>query len=368
MLAISLIKVTDLIDQFHAALRSGQFHIESQSVDQLTINIHGSGDRNVSGLATLAEAQAEHLSFVSNAKYREQAAKSSSKILVANSDFIAQLEFTNEDDRTYLVCKNPYAVFALLLQLVTSLQKTIPAGISPGAVIDPSAKIGADVSIAAGVNIAANTVIGDAAILHPGVVVREGASIGARSELRAHVVIETQCVVGDDCLIHANTVIGADGFGFAPVGKQWIKIPQVGCVRIGNRVEVGASTTIDRGALDDTVIGDDVKIDNLVQIAHNCQIGDRTMIAACTGIAGSAVVGKDCQIGGAAMILGHITIADGSIISNSTFVSRSIKTPGFFTGVFPMMTHEDWERNAANLRRLDDLRNRVKRIEKQLVK
>jgi UDP-3-O-[3-hydroxymyristoyl] glucosamine N-acyltransferase len=172
--------------------------------------------------------------------------------------------------------------------------------------------------------------------------------------------------VGDRAVLHPGCVIGGDGFGLAWEEDHWTKVPQVGRVILGNDVEVGANTTIDRGALDDTVIEDGVKLDNLIMVAHNCRIGRHTAIAACAGIAGSARIGAYCQIGGSAMILGHIEICDRVTVSACTFVAKDIKTPGMYTSVLPLMTHEDWKKNAAHLRRLDNLSQRIRALEKLL--
>ena len=173
------------------------------------------------------------------------------------------------------------------------------------------------------------------------------------------------CVVGARCILHAGVVIGADGFGFAPNQGAWEKIEQLGAVRIGDDVEIGANTCIDRGALADTVIEDGVKLDNLIQVGHNCRIGRHTLISGCTGIAGSATIGAHCMIGGAAMILGHLTIADGVQVSAGSFVARSIHKPGLYTGIFPIDDNANWEKNAATLKQLHTLRERIKALEKK---
>jgi UDP-3-O-[3-hydroxymyristoyl] glucosamine N-acyltransferase len=177
------------------------------------------------------------------------------------------------------------------------------------------------------------------------------------------VYLAAGCRIGRRGIVHAGVVIGADGFGFAPLEGRWVKIPQTGIVDIGDDVEIGANTTIDRGSVGDTIIGDGVKIDNQVQIAHNCHIGAHSAIAACAGIAGSAVIGKGCQIGGAAMINGHLSIAAGTIVGPGTFVSRSLHEADFYSGVFPMMRNRDWERNAALVRHLVELRDRIRQLE-----
>jgi UDP-3-O-[3-hydroxymyristoyl] glucosamine N-acyltransferase len=197
-------------------------------------------------------------------------------------------------------------------------------------------------------------------------VVERGARIGAGTVLKARVHVGEDCSIGARCILHPGVVIGADGFGFAPSAEGFVKIEQLGAVRIGDDVEIGANSCVDRGALADTVIEDGVKIDNLVQVGHNCRIGRHTVISGCTGLAGSAIVGAHCMIGGAAMIIGHITIADHVHVSAGTFVSRSIHKPGLYTGIFPMDDNANWEKNAATLRQLYTLRERIKALEKKL--
>jgi UDP-3-O-[3-hydroxymyristoyl] glucosamine N-acyltransferase len=214
--------------------------------------------------------------------------------------------------------------------------------VDPEAIIDPTARIGALC------------------------VVERGARIGPGTELRARVTVGEDCVVGARCLLHSGVVIGADGFGFAPDGERWEKIEQLGAVRIGDDVEIGANTCVDRGALQDTVIEDGVKLDNLVQVGHNVRIGRNTAIAGCAGIAGSATIGAQCTIGGGAVVLGHLQIADHVHISAATVVSKSIKKPGQYTGFFPLDDNAAWERNAATLKQLHSLRERIKKLEGQI--
>jgi UDP-3-O-[3-hydroxymyristoyl] glucosamine N-acyltransferase len=203
--------------------------------------------------------------------------------------------------------------------------------------------------------IAAGARVGERAIVGAGCAIGEGASVGDDTLLHARVTVYPGCVVGARCILHSGAVIGADGFGMAPDAGRWVKIPQVGRAVLGDDVEVGANTCIDRGALGDTVVEDGVKIDNLVQVAHNCRIGAHTVIAGCAGIAGSTVIGRHCLIGGAAGIIGHLTICDGVTVSGMTFVTKSITKPGVYSSGLPMMPHADWLRNASKLRRLDEI-------------
>jgi UDP-3-O-[3-hydroxymyristoyl] glucosamine N-acyltransferase len=190
--------------------------------------------------------------------------------------------------------------------------------------------------------------------------------IGADTVIHAGVVVYAGCSIGARCIVHGGAVIGADGFGFAPFAGAWIKIPQTGAVTLGDDVEIGANTTIDRGAMADTVIEDGCKLDNQIQIAHNCHIGAHTVIAGCVGISGSVTIGPHCMIGGAAMIAGHLHIAAGSVIGGGALVARSITTPGHYDGSFPLMQHADWQRSAALLRQLDQMRDRIRALENQL--
>ena len=232
-----------------------------------------------------------------------------------------------------ILAEAPYAYFAKVSQLFNPVVAQ-EAGVHPSAVVSKNASIGERVSIG------------------PGCVIGDGVTIGDDSCLYPRVVIYPNCQIGKRAIVHAGVVIGADGFGLAPEAGRWVKIPQIGGVRIGDDVEIGANTTIDRGALDDTVIEEGVKLDNQIQVGHNVRIGAHTAIAACTGIAGSADIGRHCIIGGAAMIHGHIRIADHVKVSAGTLISRSLLKPGTYTGIYPFDEHEGWKRGAVQLRRL----------------
>jgi UDP-3-O-[3-hydroxymyristoyl] glucosamine N-acyltransferase len=238
-----------------------------------------------------------------------------------------------------IVCEAPYAYFARVSQLFNPLV-TQPAGVHPSAVVSPKAKLGSGVSIGPGCVIGDDVTIGDDSCLYP------------------RVVVYPNCSLGNRVIVHAGAVIGADGFGIAPEGGRWVKIPQIGGVRIGDDVEIGANTTIDRGALDDTVIEEGVKLDNQIQVGHNVRIGAHSAIAGCAGIAGSAQIGAHCTIGGAAMIRGHIRIVDHVHVSGGTLISRSILKAGTYTGIYPFDEHDSWKRNAASLRRLGRVKKR----------
>jgi UDP-3-O-[3-hydroxymyristoyl] glucosamine N-acyltransferase len=248
-----------------------------------------------------------------------------------------------------IVVDDPYLYFARLTQFWKKQSAPLVlAKIHPSAVVHPEA------------------FVADTAVIGPLCVVERGAKVGEHSQLKSRVTLGEFCEVGQRCIIHSGVVIGADGFGFAPHAGGWEKIEQLGRVRIGNDVEIGANTCIDRGALDDTVIEDGVKLDNLIQIGHNVHIGAHTAMAGCVGVAGSARIGAHCTIGGAAMILGHLTLADRVNISVATVVTRSILQPGHYSGFFPVDDNASWEKNAATLKHLHSLRDRLKQVEKHI--
>jgi UDP-3-O-[3-hydroxymyristoyl] glucosamine N-acyltransferase len=312
-------------------------------VEALGGELHGDGSRVIDGLAPLESAGPTHLTFATGAKYRRQLAASQAACVIVGADLRdAALERGDA-----LVVDQPYLYFARLTRFwrhSLDAGRSVPpihpsAVIDPDAVIDPTARIGALC------------------------VVERGARVGAQTVLKARVALGEDCVVGARCVIHPGVVIGADGFGFAPDGGRWEKIEQLGGVRIGDDVEIGANTCIDRGALQDTVIEEGVKLDNLIQIGHNCRIGRHTAIAGCAGIAGSATIGAHCTIGGAAMILGHLTLADQVHISAGSFVARSILKPGHYSGIFPIDDNANWEKNAATLKQLHQLRDRIRALE-----
>jgi len=323
--------------------------------------LRGDPDLRVRGLATLASAGPADLSFLSDPRYLAQARNTAAGAIIAREADAGGLP----SGCAVLASDDPYRAFALLAREVESMLRPASApGRDPSAVVAPDARLGSGVSIGAHVSIGAGARIGDGASIGPGAVVGAGASIGAGTVLHARVTVYDGCTIGARCIVHAGAVVGADGFGFAPADGRWEKIPQLGSVRIGDDVEIGANTTIDRGALDDTVIGDGCKLDNQIQIGHNVRIGEHSALAGCVGVAGSAIIGRRCRIGGGAGILGHLEICDDVTVSAMSLVTRTIRQPGFYTGVFPLMDNDDWERAAAVLRRLPELRARVRRLER----
>ncbi len=298
----------------------------AQIVARLGGRVAGAPDTLIHQVASLESAGARHISFFTGKRHRAKLDATRAGAVVVGA------EAEGDTARPRIVADNPYLYFARVSQLFNPVSAQ-PPGVHPSAVVAKSAKLGARVSIGAGC------------------VVGEEVEIGEDSCLYPRVVIYAKCTLGKRVIVHSGAVIGADGFGIADDNGRWIKIPQVGSVRIGDDVEIGANTTIDRGALDDTIIEEGVKLDNQIQIGHNTRIGAHTAVAGCVGIAGSADIGRHCTFGGAAMILGHLKIVDHVNISAGTFISRSILKPGTYTGIWPVDEHDSWARSAAWLRR-----------------
>jgi UDP-3-O-[3-hydroxymyristoyl] glucosamine N-acyltransferase len=330
----------------------------------------GNAAQRVASLAPLDKAGPQQLAFLANPKYLSQVETTSAGAVLINADDLAKL--ASREGRNFIVTPNPYAYFARVAQAFIDLATPAPRpGVHASAHVDPSAQIAASAVIGPNVTVEAGAVIGERVRLDANVFVGRGTSIAAGSHLYPGVTIYHGCRIGERVTIHSGAVIGSDGFGFAPdfTGEgdartgTWVKIPQVGGVAIGDDVEIGANTTIDRGAMADTVIEQCVKIDNLVQIGHNCRVGAYTVIAGCAGIAGSTTIGRHCMIGGAVGIAGHVTLADYVIVTAKSGVSKSLLKPGMYTSAFPAIEHADWNRSAALMRNLDKLRERIKALE-----
>jgi UDP-3-O-[3-hydroxymyristoyl] glucosamine N-acyltransferase len=335
-----------------------------QLVERLGGQLKGNAQIEVGGIAPLDAATSSHMTFLSNPKFRVQAEQTQAAALILSE---ADDEAVAAYQGARIVTKNPYAYFAKAAQLFAE-QAAIPvaAGIHASACVDAGAQVAASAVIGPQVVIEAGAVIGERAVIDAGSYIGRNARIGAGTHFYARVTFHSGCEIGERGIVHSGVVIGADGFGFANESGVWVKIPQVGRVVIGNDVEIGANTTIDRGALSDTVLEDGVKLDNQIQIAHNCHIGAHTAIAACAGIAGSAKIGKYCSIGGAAMIHGHITIADRVHVSAGTLALRSILEPGQYTGFYPIAKHGEWEKSAALVRNLGTMREKIRALEKTI--
>lgn len=319
----------------------------------------GDGTHVVRQVAPLGRARADEIGFVSQARYLDQLDESRAGAVILPTDA------RDATERPRILTPHPYLYFARVSALLNPMPRP-EAGIHPAACVATDAEVADDACIAAGAVVGVGARVGAGAIVGPNAVVGDRAQIGAGSVLHAHTTVYHDCQVGERCVLHSGCVVGADGFGFAPNDGKWEKIPQIGRVIIGDDVEIGACTTIDRGALEDTVIEEGVKIDNLVQVAHNVRIGAHTAIAACTGIAGSARIGRHCQIGGAAMIFGHIDIADGTRISTNTLITKSLPKASTYTSAMPFSEHDVWQKNAVHMRNLDKLVSRVKALEKRI--
>ena len=332
----------------------------SYSLSELTARFGGEviGDAavRVSRVATLENAEADAITFLANELYLRHVKNTrAGAVIVASSA-------RNATQAPRIVCANPYAYYARVSALLNPPRQAEPgvdatASVHAEAQVDTAAQIGPFVRVERGARVEAGAVVGAGSFIGEGVV------IGRDARLYASVTVYHGCSVGARTIIHAGAVIGADGFGIAFDEGRWVKVPQVGGVRIGEDCEIGANTTIDRGAIEDTVIEEDVKLDNQIQIAHNVRIGAHTAIAACTGIAGSAQVGRHCRIGGGVGIAGHVKIADGVEISGHTAITKSIPAPGVFTGVYPFEGNREWRRNAAQLRHLAELARRIGALE-----
>ena len=317
----------------------------------------GDGDRTIVQVASLEQARPDEISFLSHPKYRSQLSTTRAGAVILSRQAAAA------SPSACIVSEQPYLYFARVSRWLNPGHKP-PAGIHPTATV--ASRLPASVSVGAGAVIGEACTIGENVVVGPGCVVGAGVAIGADSLLHAKVSVYPGCLIGRRAIVHAGAVIGADGFGFARDERgAGVKIPQTGRVLIGDDVEIGANTTIDRGALDDTVIGDGVKIDNLVQVAHNVRIGEHTAIAGCVGISGSARIGAYCLIGGGVGIAGHLEIADRVVVGGMSLVSRSIRRSGHYTGAFPLDTHDNWAENAATLRQLARLRDRIRQLEQQ---
>ncbi|MEI7429558.1 MAG: UDP-3-O-(3-hydroxymyristoyl)glucosamine N-acyltransferase [Betaproteobacteria bacterium] len=328
-------------------------------VNRLGGQLEGDGSVVVSQVGSLTSARAGQIAFLASAKFKQQLHSTAAEAVILSP------QFSSETKLPRIVHPNPYAYYArvvALLNPVSLRHKGVHSSAVMQSEIPPSASVGAHVFVGERVR------IGENVTLYSGVVIGDDASIGDDSVIYPNVVIYNDCVIGKRAVVQAGAVIGGDGFGFAKEGECWIKIPQIGRVVIGDDVEIGANTSVDRGALDDTVIGNGVKLDNQIQIAHNVSIGQNTAMAGCVGIAGSTKVGARCTIGGAGMISGHIELADDVHISAGTLVAKNLSKPGQYTSIYPLESHEDWLHNAVQIKRLAKLADRVAELEQKLKK
>ncbi len=316
----------------------------------------------LAGVGTIESADETQITFLANPKYRSALGRTAAGAVIVGP------EDRDITSKPRIVAANPYVYFARVAQLF-SPPASHAGGIHPSAVVHAGAVIAASAAIGEFVSVGFNAIIGERVQIGAGSIIGENVSVGADSVIAPRVTIYPNCSLGLRGIIHSGAVIGADGFGFAPDFQgdhgSWIKIPQTGRVIIGDDCEIGANTTIDRGAIEDTIIGNDVKLDNQIQVGHNCFIGDHTVIAGCVGIAGSTRIGRHVMVGGAAGFAGHLEVCDGAVISAMTLITKSITEPGMVTAVMPQMKHADWLKNIAHLRQFDKLANEVKEIRKK---
>jgi UDP-3-O-[3-hydroxymyristoyl] glucosamine N-acyltransferase len=329
---------------------------------ELDIKIKGNPESIVKGVCTIQDAQADHITFLTNPLYKKYLSTTKASVVILSQ------QDADDCPVNAIITRNPYYAYAKIAALFNPRSKPI-SGIHPSAVIEEgceihqTASIGPNSVIGKGVKIAAHAVIG------PGCSIGEYSEIGEESHLDANVTLYDRIILGKKVQIMSGAVIGGDGFGIAKHKGAWLKVPQLGRVIIGDDVEIGANTTIDRGAIEDTIIEKGVKLDNLIQVGHNVRIGENTAVAGCVGISGSAVIGKNCIIGGASNFAGHITVADNTVITGGTEVSKSIKEPGMYSsGIGGLVTNLEWRKNSARVLRLEQLIQRVKELESALQK
>jgi UDP-3-O-[3-hydroxymyristoyl] glucosamine N-acyltransferase len=318
--------------------------------------LRGNPDTLVERVGTLANADSLSVAFLSESRNRRELAATQAGVVV--------LDQTAADacPTAALVCQNPRAIFARITNLLHPRQLP-PPGVHSSAIVSSTAKVDATARISAFVFVGERTVIGPGVYVGPRCTIEEDVTLGEDVHLEASVTLCRGVTIGERTVIQPGVVIGGDGFGFAPEHTKWVKVPQVGSVRIGPDVEIGANTTIDRGAIEDTVVEEGVKLDNQIQLGHNVRIGAHTVIAGCTGISGSTVIGRHCIIGGAVGIAGHLTICDGVTITGFAMVSRSLTAPGVYSSGIPIEESRIWRRQVARYRRLESLEKRVKALE-----
>ena len=320
----------------------------AELAERFGLEVTGDGGAVVRGVSTLAAAKPGQLGFLANPRYRNQLQESAANVVVMRE---ADAESA---PMTALIARDPYAAFARIAALFEPVAAH-PPGIHPSAVVAAEAVIDPSAHIGPFTTIGARSQVGAAAVIGPGCVVGEDCVIGARSELVARVTLVTRVRLGERVRIHPGAVLGADGFGLAMQEGHWIKVPQLGGVVVGDDCEIGANSCIDRGALDDTVLEEDVRIDNLVQIGHNVRIGAHTAMAGCSAAAGSAKIGRYCLIGGAAGVLGHLEVCDQAVITAMSLVTHSIREPGEYSSGTPLMDNRSWRKSAARFKQLDSL-------------
>ena len=309
----------------------------------------------IDGVGTLAGAQPGQITFLANPRYRRLLADTRAAAVIMPPDD------AEDFPAPALVSEHPYLIYARVASLLAPAM-TQAGGISPAASVDPTAEVAADAWVGPGAVIEAGASIGSRTFVGPGSIIGKNVRLDADCRLVARVVICADVRIGERVILHPGVVLGSDGFGIAQDGQAWVKVPQLGGLIVGSDVEIGANTTIDRGAIEDTVIGDGVKLDNQIQIGHNVRIGEHTVIAGCTGVSGSAVIGARCMIGGMVGIAGHLEICDDTVITGQTLVSHSVRQPGVYSSALPLDEARRWRRNSARFRQLDKLAKKVQAL------
>ena len=330
---------------------SATVHRASALAQRFGLALRG-GDREVSGVGTLADAEAHQLGFLANPRYRGQLAQTRAGVVVVRA------EDADACTGSALVARDPYVAFARIAALFEPRQAHAP-GIHPTAVVDPTAQVDPAASIGPHASIGARSRIDAGAVIGPGCVVGDDCEVGADCELQARVTLWTRVRLGKRVRILPGAVLGAAGFGMAMEAGRWINVPQLGGVVVGDDCEIGANTTIDRGALGDTVLEEDVRLDNQIQIGHNVRIGAHTAMAGCAAVAGSAKIGRHCLVGGGAGILGHLEVCDRAVITAMSLVTHSLREPGEYSSGTPLMDNRSWRKSAARFKQLDRIARRL---------
>ncbi|PHM48684.1 UDP-3-O-(3-hydroxymyristoyl)glucosamine N-acyltransferase [Xenorhabdus miraniensis] len=326
---------------------------------QLNAQLHGDGDIVITGIAPMYSANSEQITFLSDSRYTDKLVECQAAAVVLREADLPHCKVAA------LVVKDPYLAYARMAQIMDTTPQSAQ-DIHPSAVISPDAVLGKNVAVGANAVIESGVELGDNVIIGAGCFIGKNARIGAGTRLWANVSVYHNVEMGESCLIQSGTVIGSDGFGYANERGNWIKIPQLGTVIIGNKVEIGACTTIDRGALDNTVIGNGVIIDNQCQIAHNVTIGDNTAVAGGVIMAGSLKIGRYCMIGGASVINGHMSICDKVTVTGMSMVMRPITEPGVYSSGIPLQPNKTWRKTAALVMGINDMNKRLKSVERRL--
>ena len=334
-----------------------QAYTAAQIAEHAGLELRGDSTVRIDGVASLGAAGPGRLSFLANPRFRAQLEGTGAGAVILRPDDAAGYA------GTALLARDPYVAYAKAAALFERREAT-DAGIHPSAVVDPAAEVDPGAHVGPLVSIGARTKVARGAVIGPGCVIGEDCELGAGTELVARVTLVRRVRIGARCVLHPGAVIGADGFGLAMDKGQWIKVPQLGGVRIGDDCEIGANTTIDRGAIDDTVLEDNVRLDNLIQIAHNVHVGAHTAMAGCVGVAGSTKIGRYCMLAGQVGVAGHLEICDRVTVMAKSMVSHSITEPGEYASGIPAMPARDWRRNAVRIRQLDALARRVAANEK----